>query len=114
MSEQLITVAEPWTSRLDRPPSREEIALIYGVSGQIWNASRQPDSAAQAALAEICRLLAPTLPWLPAQAISELVTEIFQRARRLYPHDPRLIAHTAVEDEGNGQRRFTAATLTTE
>jgi len=112
LSEQLASVAEPWTNRLDQVPGPNETALIYGVAGQIWNASRLETQAERVAgLEKILELLVPALPQLPPDALRELVEEMHDRARRLYPDDRRRVADIEVEDRGDGHCRVIVASM---
>jgi len=55
--------------------------------------------------------MALALPQLSEAQLLELVQEIFERAYRLYPNDPRMIARASVQDMGGGDYHVMVASL---
>jgi hypothetical protein len=112
MSEKLKSVAEPWTNRIDGVQAAADMAFVYDVSSLIWNASRLRGPAERnRALKEAEAILGPSLPELPRRAVRDLIEEIHERARVLYPDDPRLIVRVSVEDRGKGDFHVMVASL---
>lgn len=102
MSEQLGAAARPWLDRLPVKPDKAELEFIYNIVGLIWNASRERDAESALLLAAVATSLRPRLPGLSEADVTNLVREIHDRARRLFPDDPRVVVKVSMMEMSDG------------
>jgi hypothetical protein len=97
MSELLTDVAAPLLASLKLPDNEPEIRVAITLAAALWNVSLIRDDALRARSLEDCRRL--SAPVMPAEW-DELLDEVVERARRLYPGEDREIIGVEIDVEG--------------